>query len=115
MPSWADRFKAMDANGDGSISKAEFDAYNKTRFTQLDTNKDGFLTADEISAGMGGHGGEGMVKRYDTNNDGKISADEFTAGQDKRFDEMDTDHDGSISKAEQDAAIAKANARMGGH
>jgi Ca2+-binding EF-hand superfamily protein len=49
----AARFKKIDVNGDGKISKAEAQA-NAPRlaehFDEIDTNKDGFITPDEMKA-----------------------------------------------------------------
>lgn len=37
-----------DANGDGVITRAEFDADNATRFARIDANHDGKLDASEL-------------------------------------------------------------------
>ncbi|OYX51989.1 MAG: hypothetical protein B7Y97_03785 [Sphingomonas sp. 32-66-10] len=42
--------KKADTNGDGAISKAEFDAMSAQRFAKLDTNKDGKIDATEMQA-----------------------------------------------------------------
>ncbi|MBA4762852.1 EF-hand domain-containing protein [Sphingomonas sp.] len=42
--------KKADTNGDGAISKAEFDAMSAQRFAKLDTNKDGKIDAAEMQA-----------------------------------------------------------------
>jgi len=47
-----DILKKLDSNGDGKISRAEFEASGKGKaklFDKLDTNNDGFLTKDELS------------------------------------------------------------------
>ncbi len=51
-----DALKAADGNGDQSISADEFKAYVDAEFKKLDTDNDGFLSADEMQAGMGGMG-----------------------------------------------------------
>lgn len=47
-------FAKLDADGDGKISLKEFEASGKGKgkdkiFNKLDTNKDGFLTKDELA------------------------------------------------------------------
>ena len=55
--------RAMDADRDGRVSKAEALAKAEERFNRADLNRDGFLTADEVAqarprgARVGGHGG----------------------------------------------------------
>jgi Ca2+-binding EF-hand superfamily protein len=49
----AARFKKLDTNGDGKISRAEAQAGSPrlaARFDDIDTNKDGFITPDEMKA-----------------------------------------------------------------
>jgi Ca2+-binding EF-hand superfamily protein len=46
----AKRILSMDKDGDGKISKAEFQG-RPERFERLDANKDGFLTKDELPKG----------------------------------------------------------------
>ena len=43
----AKKFKMMDENGDGKVSKAEFAEAGKAKFARKDTNGDGFLTAED--------------------------------------------------------------------
>jgi Ca2+-binding EF-hand superfamily protein len=45
-----ERIKAMDTDGDGSLSAVEHEAGSRTMFDALDANKDGSLTAEEIKA-----------------------------------------------------------------
>ena len=50
-------------------------------------------------------------KMMDTNNDGFVSADEHAAGAKIAFSKMDTDHDGYLTKAELKAGHEKMMAR----
>ncbi|MFA6294459.1 MAG: hypothetical protein WC637_21895, partial [Victivallales bacterium] len=43
----SEHFKRLDKNGDGKISKAEFDGPPE-HFNLMDSNKDGYLTKDEL-------------------------------------------------------------------
>lgn len=84
-------FKNADTNGDGSISKAEFDAYyakhNAEHFKEMDANKDGKLTPDEMQSGH----------RH------KMKRDDGTAHLDKLFDTADANLDGGLNKEEANA------------
>jgi len=44
----AKRFAAMDKDGNGEVSAAEFFAAAQQRFTAADTNGDGRVTQDEL-------------------------------------------------------------------
>lgn len=44
-------FSRIDASGDGALSREELTARAEVRFTELDTNVDGYLDAAEIKAG----------------------------------------------------------------
>jgi Ca2+-binding EF-hand superfamily protein len=108
-----DRFKMMDTNGDGQISSEEHAAGVKMMFANMDTDKDGFVTATEMDAyhasKMKGESGKAMghemtsadkIKTMDTDGDGKMSAAEHDAGAASMFTKMDVDANGSISRAE---------------
>lgn len=45
-----DFIKKLDTNGDGAIDKAEFVADAEAKFTKLDADNDGKVTADEFKA-----------------------------------------------------------------
>lgn len=83
----------LDANGDGVIDRAEAARAPRMaeRFSALDRNGDGRLTADERPKGKmhGRHKGHhGGLKRLDSDKDGRISRAEFDAGQATRATKM---------------------------
>lgn len=124
-------FKAIDTNGDGTLSAAELSAAESKvqqeritmlrsrvdgEFTKLDTNKDGVLSKAEFmaaapSAPTTAPNGAALLSNLDKNKDGKVSADEYRGPILARFDALDTNHDGTISAAERQSAQAKAQKR----
>lgn len=120
-------FKAIDANGDGTLSAAELTAAEgkiqqqriaqiraraEAEFTRLDTNKDGSLSKAEFMAitpqsSPATPNGAALAGQLDKNKDGKVTLDEFRAPRLGMFDRIDTNHDGVISDAERQA-IQKA-------
>lgn len=65
------------------------------KFTKMDTNKDGFITLDEIKRGKGNEAkdGENRFKKMDANADGKVSKAEFLAKKEGNGHKKD-DHNG---------------------
>lgn len=108
----------IDANHDGTVTKAEYQAFVDRRFERLDTNHDGYIDADEAAAHSGGrHSSKrgGMIQRLDANGDGKISKAEFEAGSMKRFERLSGGAD-SISDDQLDNALKQQHERHGaGH
>jgi Ca2+-binding EF-hand superfamily protein len=105
------QLKAMDKDGDGRVSKDEYNG--KLPFDFMDKNKDGFI--DEKDARGGGEmpGGampvspEEMANRFkeaDKNGDGKVSKEEFP-GPPERFARLDKDADGFVTIQEFEAAM----------
>jgi Ca2+-binding EF-hand superfamily protein len=108
----------LDVNQDGVIDRAEAAKAPKLaeRFDQLDRNKDGRLSADERPrmggmrhrGGKRGHGG--MMRAADTDKDGRISRAEAQAAHAKaagRFDQMDVNKDGYLDRSDMQARIAQ--------
>lgn len=107
-------FKAVDSNGNGAISKSEFNAYyakhNAKHFKEMDANKDGQITPDEM---QGGHkpstarndGTTHLDKRFNTadaNSDGGLNKEEANAMPmlTAYFDQVDANHDGKVTRQE---------------
>lgn len=45
-------FKRADSNGDGKLAVEELGVFPSLKMTDLDKNKDGFVSADEFNAGV---------------------------------------------------------------
>jgi hypothetical protein len=102
-----------DKDGDGRISRAEATSTGAERsgkwFDRLDTNKDGYVTQEEMKqARETRHSqmrekGEEHFKSVDANSDGQLSLDEVQAKSPRlaeRFSALDTDKNGLLSKEE---------------
>jgi Ca2+-binding EF-hand superfamily protein len=78
-----------DANGDGKLTKAEFDKAQHAAFDKIDTNKDGSATPEELEAAR------------------KVERQEHAAAMAKaRFAELDKDKNGQVSLSEFQTAEA---------
>lgn len=96
------RIKNMDVDKDGAISRDEWKG-RSLAFARIDKNGDGSLTREELVAAgtRQARPGQrkGRVKQMDTNNDNQISRDEWK-GDTKRFNRLDVNSDGVITKEE---------------
>jgi Ca2+-binding EF-hand superfamily protein len=77
----------FDTNGDGKVSKEEWNARGREQF-------------------------ERMLKRLDTDGDGKISESEFLAQSTKGFEKMDSNNDGFVTQEEWQAHANRMQERM---
>jgi hypothetical protein len=97
------RFDEIDTNHDGFISKDEFLASEKKRFEEFDSNHDGKVDAKEIASSpplmeRNLKTAERMVKQWDANGDGTVTADEYRKNAEERFSKQDKDGTGRIAK-----------------
>jgi Ca2+-binding EF-hand superfamily protein len=120
------RFAQMDANKDGSLSRAEIESTHagfvklakamvsrqmRQEFTASDTNKDGKVSLAEmtVAAPASAKASAGKaLQRLDTDKDNHVSLAEFTAaapspklgGPDQFMQRFDGDKDGKVTSAE---------------
>ena len=111
----------FDANRDGVVTRQEYDAIRAQRFQAADTNRDGVLSEDEYVAEFEGrlqqqYAGKAQDERYagsikqahvrfkilDTDHDGKLTLAEENAIAEKTFQCTDTNNDGKIDQADGD-------------
>ncbi|MBN1866300.1 EF-hand domain-containing protein [Candidatus Sumerlaeota bacterium] len=122
-------FDRADADNDGRVSAEEFPG-RPGRFSDIDTDGDGYLSPEDIAAvappvqrpgwGQGtGRQSEPMhrpgagdrqgrpdgprppaLEELDKNEDGKISRKEFRAGWESRFEKLDANDDGYVTQDE---------------
>jgi hypothetical protein len=105
--------RGPDADGDGVVTAAEYEASALQRFERMDANKDGVIDAGELEAikqrfaqreGQGGPGGGGFGGRMlaqlaaqDADKDGRITRDEALAASRAQFAAADKDGDGKLT------------------
>ena len=116
VPAFADfgPWQKADTNKDGTIDRAEFDARGAERFKAIDANGDAFVTQDEMKAFheaqrakfevAKGDMGTKFLQRFDKDNDGKISAAEWPKEGRLKFEKADANSDGFVTKEEMASA-----------
>ena len=102
----------IDTDGDGTVSKTEWLAYQEKVFAALDKNKSGMVdekeflspSSDMASFATGGYARglqtKAVMHKIDTDGDGTVSHDEFIAYQSKVFDMMDKNKNASLDPRE---------------
>jgi len=107
--SFATLLVALDLNGDGAISGAELDAYLRERFSFMDADGDGTVTRQEFdTAELRDETLRKMKQEYlerlfgylDSNGDGTFTKADFLEGGQQRFRGTDMDGDGRLTEKE---------------
>jgi len=75
-------FEMLDANKDGTVTRAEVTAAAEKHFAEVDTDHNGVISDAERDA-MRARMEDEHFKRIDTDNSGQISREEFRAAHDK--------------------------------
>ena len=84
--------QALDADGDGALSKAEFDAFTDFAFEKMDQDGNGALSADEVDDHVIGD----AFDMLDDDKNGSVSPAEFKSQMDEDFTAADQDGDGML-------------------
>lgn len=107
-----ERFRQADKDGNGMLSREEAKAlpHLEKHFDEIDTNKDGQISKDEMRAFTKSrkqarkHKAEERFSKADTDHDGSLTRDEADKGGLKRiaqnFDAIDANKDGKVTKEE---------------
>jgi Ca2+-binding EF-hand superfamily protein len=95
-----DRFRYLDANNDGRVSRAEWHG-TAERFDVLDDNKDGVLNAAEMRGRN--EPPTDLFSSVDINRDGSVTRQEWHWSR-RSFDQRDANRDGRLSRTEFGAA-----------
>jgi Ca2+-binding EF-hand superfamily protein len=99
----AERFKALDANRDGFVSKYEYDS--DAAFAVMDGNHNNRISASELQGLLGPQedGRPSAANRIgvaDTNGDEELSDEELRRALEIRFNWLDTNRDGNLDLPE---------------
>ena len=85
----------MDTNKDGMISAAEHDAGSRSKWTKMDPDGDGRVSASSLDS---------KHQALDADKDGTITSAEFESGSRSKFSKWDTNGDGKLSSDEMQAS-----------
>jgi len=98
---------AMDANGDGMISRDEFMKYHEGVWDEATKDSGGKMTISDASSAFARGGMHVDVNRMDPDKDGTISKDEFMTYEVAHWSLLPTDASGQIAVTDMVQAIKK--------
>jgi len=104
-------FNRFDADGDGTVTRAEFDAGHTDMLKAADKDGDGAVSLDEFNAFADDMRNEmraqhraqrqaWVFSKLDANDDGTVTADEIAPHAEDRFEAFDRNDDGAVSAEE---------------
>lgn len=99
-PDAEERWKKLDQDNDGRISRSEWQR-NEQAFDRLDADKDGFVTKEELRSAAREFRGKrrGRLQEMDADADGNISRSEWK-GKEEIFNRWDANNDGMLTRDE---------------
>jgi Ca2+-binding EF-hand superfamily protein len=110
----------FDSNNDGVVTPEEFNQASGERFTKMDANGDGKVTVEEFTNYVQTRRADHREKRFegmDSDKNGSISKEEWLAAQqaraERKFQRMDKDSNGSISTEEYQSCNHKGKHKHG--
>ena len=111
-------FDQFDSNGDGQVTREEAEQFHSERFARVDTDDDGYLSLEELTAEAATRAAqraEKMMQRMDTDGDGLLSEEDLAKGPraGRMFDRLDQNEDGIITKTEFEEARKHSGKRWG--
>lgn len=91
-----------DANGDGNITRAEFDQARVQTFARLDRNDDGYVDSSDRPRLLGDRFDQAyqMLSSLDNNGDRRVARSELAKGDAPAFVAGDTNGDAVLSREE---------------
>jgi len=103
-----ERFKALDTNRDGVISRYEYDS--DTAFAAMDSNHNNRISAAEVQGILGPQEDGTLSASHrigvaDMNGDKELSDEELRRTLESRFNWLDTNRDGSVDLPEMKAGF----------
>lgn len=106
-------FDNADVNGDGVITRSEFQQSRAARFDKADRNRDGAVSRDDFKrlARFRPDAVErlnALISEADTNGDGRVTHGEMANAPMPLFDRTDTNQDGRVDRNEVAAFRAQA-------
>lgn len=82
----------IDRDGNGKVSRSEYQSFMRSAYAKLDANKDGKLQPDEAKQVLT----PAQIAAVDTNGDGGVSRDEFMKQVMSDFATADQSGDGTL-------------------